>query len=86
MIKDLATQDLSPLEGIITLLEVLVDDFIGCTNNITHKHLTQTSRAMINGIYSIFPPPEVTAHSSSNLSLRKSWVKVKEHGPSIKKC
>ena len=41
------------------LVEVFVDDFIGTTNNISKEHLEHFSRAMIFGVHSIFPPPEV---------------------------
>lgn len=44
------------------LLEVFVDDFCAMTNNITKEHLTHFSRAMLHGIHSVFPPPEVTGH------------------------
>jgi hypothetical protein len=44
------------------ILEVFVDDFIGGTNDISLKHLTKVSRAMLHGVHSIFPPNEVTKH------------------------
>ena len=47
----------------VTLLEVFVDDFIGLTNNITDTHLTTVSRAMIHGVHSVFPPPDVSGHN-----------------------
>jgi hypothetical protein len=46
-----------------TLLEVFVDDFIGMTNQITPTNLTNLSRAMIHGVHSVFPPPDVSGHN-----------------------
>jgi hypothetical protein len=46
-----------------TLLEVFVDDFIGMTNQTTSSHLTNLSRAMIHGVHSVFPPPDVSGHN-----------------------
>ena len=44
----------------ITLFEVFVDDFVGYTNDGSSDHLRKVSRAMIHGIHSTFPPPELT--------------------------
>jgi hypothetical protein len=44
------------------MFEVFVDDFVGATNNLTASHLQHTSKAMIHGIHSVFPPPEITTH------------------------
>jgi hypothetical protein len=52
--------------GDITLFEVFVDDFVGLTNNGSMEHLQKISRAMIHGIHSIFPPPDVTKHSGED--------------------
>ena len=50
-------------EGLVTLLEVYVDDFISMSNDIWHSHLEKLSRAMLHGIHNISPPPEVTGHN-----------------------
>ena len=47
----------------ITLIEVFVDDFIGAVNNLTDAHLTKVSKAMIHGVHSIFPPPDISGHN-----------------------
>ena len=85
MLKDFMSKNLKPSDGQITLQEVFVDDFIGCTNTLTKDHLTQTSRAMINGIHSIFPPPEITTHPGGDpVSEKKldkgegTWAFTKE--------
>ena len=49
-------------EGLFTLLEVYVDDFISMRNNTSHAHILQVSHAMLHGIHAIFPPPKVTSH------------------------
>jgi hypothetical protein len=85
MLKDFTSENIPPSDGQITLLEVFVDDFIGCTNTLTTQHLTNTARAMINGIHSIFPPPEITKHPGgdpvSEKKLEKgegTWAFTKE--------
>ena len=50
-------------EVLVTLLEVYVNDFIAMSNNTSHTHLLQVSRAMLHGIHAIFPPTEVTGHN-----------------------
>ena len=67
------------------LIEVFVDDFIGCTDTATQEHLTHFSRAMLHGIHKIFPPPSVTGHSGGDPSSEKKlkkleglWDNVKE--------
>ena len=49
-----------------TLIEVFVDDFIGATNNTSTEHLTKVSRAMIHGVHSIFPPPDISGHNGQD--------------------
>lgn len=44
------------------VLEVFVDDFCAMTNNTNRDHLEHFSRAMLIGIHSVFPPPEVSGH------------------------
>ena len=53
-------------EGLFTLLEVYIDDFIAMINNTSHARLLQISRAMLHGVHSIFPPPDVTVHNGFN--------------------
>jgi hypothetical protein len=62
-----------------------VDDFIGTTNILSTEHLQKVSRAMLHGIHSIFPPPEVTGHSGedpvSEQKIKKGegvWAHEKE--------
>ncbi len=53
---------LLPPDQALNLVEVYVDDFIGCTNNLSTSHLTNMSRAILHGIHSIFPHPDVSGH------------------------
>ena len=62
MLTELVNDSIPPTIGNSQLLEVFVNDFICCTNNTSETNLTQTSRAMIHGIHSIFPPPEIRGH------------------------
>ena len=76
---------LQDLHGTIELIEVFVDDFIGCTDGITQATLLRITRAMLHGIHSIFPPPSVTGHSGGDPISEKKldnldglWQHVKE--------
>ena len=67
------------------LIEVFVDDFIRCTDNITHSHLVTFTRAMLHGMYSIFQPLSVTGHKVGDPISEKKlkqldglWQHVKE--------
>ena len=71
-------------EVLVTLLEVYFDDFIAMRNNTSHAHLLQVSRAMLNGIHAIFPPPEVTSYNGFDpVALSKlekvegTWEQIK---------
>ena len=50
----------------INLTEVFVDDFMGVTNNITTTNLRHFSRAMLYGVHSVFPPPDVSGHQGED--------------------
>ena len=67
------------------LLEVFVDDFCAMTNNLSKENLTKFSKAIIHGIHSVFPPPEVTSHPGEDpISQKKlnegegTWDTTKE--------
>ena len=69
----------------LDLIEVFVDDFIGCTDNLTRSHLVKFTRAMMHGIHSIYPPPSVTGHTGGDPISEKKlkqleglWEHVKE--------
>ena len=69
----------------ITLIEVYVDDYIACIDNISQEHILQVSRAMLYGIHSIFPPKDVTGHNGGDPILEKKleilngqWAHIKE--------
>ncbi len=68
-----------------TLIEVFVDDFIAATNKLETTHLRMVSRAMLHGIHTVFPPPEITGHTGGDsISIKKikqgegKWEHVKE--------
>ena len=67
------------------LIEVFVDDFCAMTNNLSKEHLRQFAKAIIHGIHSVFPPPEVTLHAGEDpISQKKlhegegTWDTTKE--------
>lgn len=69
----------------VTLLKVFVDDFCAITNNLHPQHLTSFSKAIIHGIHSIFPPPNITKHIGKDpISQKKlaagdgTWDTTKE--------
>ena len=59
----------------VNLTEVFVDDFIVVTNDTSRKHLTHFSRAMLNRIHSIFPPPTITGHQGEDPISQKKLHK-----------
>ena len=62
-----ALDRLTAAASFINLMEVFVDDFIGCTkNNASFEHLQHFSRAMLYGVHSIFPPLEVMGHQGQD--------------------
>ena len=73
------------LANTLDLIEVFVDDFIGCTDNLTRSHLVKFTRAMMHCIHSIYPPPSVTGHTGGDPISEKKlkqleglWEHVKE--------
>ena len=65
-------QELADINNTITMVEVFVDDFIGCTDNMSIQHLLKITRAMLHGIHSIFPPESITGHTGGDpISERK---------------
>ena len=50
------TFPIDDLTSTMSLLEVFVDDFIGCTDILSQKHILNITRAMLHGIHSVFPP------------------------------
>jgi hypothetical protein len=54
------------------LLEVYIDDFIQLAQTTNQEQLRHLSRAVLQGIHSIFPPPEVTGHDGEDpVSMKK---------------
>ena len=74
------------LANTMDLIEAFVDDFIGCTDNLTRSHLVKFTRAMMHGMHSIFQPPSVTGHKGGDPPISKKkleqleglWEHVKE--------
>ena len=65
----------APDNSSTTLVEVFVDDFIGMTNDISDEHLTKVSRAMIHGVHSVFPPPELSGHNGHDPVSESKLIK-----------
>ena len=59
-----------------TSIEVYVDDFITCTNNLAQDHLKHLARSMLHGIHCIFPPPSVTGHSGEDPIAMKKLLQL----------
>ena len=79
------TFPIDDLTSTMSLLEVFVDDFIGCTDILSQKHILNITRAMLHGIHSVFPPPSVTNHNGGDPISEKKldkleglWSHVKE--------
>ena len=77
-------QSTADLGQIINLIEVFVDNFIGCTDKTTKEHLQQFSQAMLHGIHEIFPPPSVTGHSGGDPISEKKLTKLEELWDNVK--
>ena len=65
--------------------EVYVDDFCCGTNNLDPTNLRHTSRAILHGIHTIFPPTKITNHKGGDpISEKKmdqgdgTWMFSKE--------
>ena len=57
---------------ITKLIEVYVDDFIAGTNDLSKENLIGISRAILHGVHSIFPPPEISGHNGEDpVSFKK---------------
>ena len=76
---------ISDIMSNVTLLEVFIDDFIAPTDDFTQDHLLQVSRAMLRGINTVFPTPEVTFHNGGKPISEKKlanldgiWDHIKE--------
>ena len=83
--KESAMSRLQAAAAFVNLVEVFVDDFVGATNNSDKSHLQHFSRAMLYGVHSIFPPPEVSGHHGQDpISQKKmdqgdgTWSTTKE--------
>eukprot|EP00957_Ditylum_brightwellii_P120476 9192378-Ditylum_brightwellii.AAC.1 len=68
--------------------KTMLDDFIAATNRLTKVHLQYTSRAMLHGIHSVFPPPDVTGHpggigSRKEAGKRRRTMGVHKGNPRI---
>jgi hypothetical protein len=59
-------QQINDIATTISLIEVFVDDFIGCTCNLSTTHILKITRAMLHGVHSIFPPPTITGHTGGD--------------------
>jgi hypothetical protein len=79
------TLPIDNLTSTMSLLEVFVDDFIGCTDILPQNHILNITRAMLHGIHSVFPPQSVTNHNGGDPISEKKldkleglWSHVKE--------
>ena len=82
---DKQQRTITDLQSTINLVEVFVDEFIGCTDDLSSAHLTKLSRAMLHGIHSVFPPPSITGHNGGDPISEKKldnleglWNQTKE--------
>ena len=66
------------LHSIFTLIEVFVDDFIACTDAMSRNSILKISRAMLHGIYSVFPPQDITGYTSGDPIFENSWDFTKQ--------
>jgi hypothetical protein len=62
MLHEFLENNIPPCSGNTTVFEVFVDDFVCATNRLSCDWLEKVSKAMVHGIHSVFPPPEITGH------------------------
>lgn len=59
-------KDDAPGTNLNQLLEVYMDDFIGLIQSKEPQAILHFSRAILHGIHSVFPPPNITNHSGAD--------------------
>lgn len=70
--KDAMDADASHSNKFCQLLETFVDDFINVAQTTDEKLLRHRSRALLNAIHQVFPPPAVTGHAGEEpISIKK---------------
>ena len=79
MFDESYTDTVTPQE-VARLIKVFVEDYIAVSNAATQQQLLHISRALLHGIHSIFPPPEVTGHDGEDPIAQKRWKKEKAFG------
>ena len=71
-LPDTSKMDGTQRAGFRYLLEVRVDNFIQMAQTSNRNTLCHLSRALLHGVHSVFPSPEVTGHSDQDpVSLKK---------------
>lgn len=73
MFDDSYEDTITPQE-VVNLIEVIVDDYIAVSNAAMQKQQLHISRAMLHGIHSIFPPPEITGHTGEDPIAQKKML------------
>lgn len=72
VLPDLAKVSARSAATFLQMLEVYVDDFIQLVQSKDPAVLRHCSRALLHGIHSVFPPPEVSGHNGEDpVSLKK---------------
>ena len=72
---DWSSTDELPANNLFRFLEVYIDDFIGVIQSREPDKLLQFSRALLHGIHSVFPPPDITGHGGHDpISEKKLHV------------
>ena len=81
-LKCMAKGDDAPF---LHLIEIYVDDFVAMTQTSSPDKLLHLSRAMLHGIHSVFPPPDVSGHNGQDPVSQKKlddgdgqWASRKE--------
>ena len=59
-----------------TLIEVYAVNYIACIDEITKNHISKVSQAMLHGIHTISPPPDVTGHNRGDPISEKKLDKL----------
>jgi hypothetical protein len=85
MMEQIPNKEITPPPITSNINEVYVDDFCCGTNNLTPSYLKHSSRAILHGIHSVFPPTSITNHTGGDpISEKKmnqgdgTWMFKKE--------
>jgi hypothetical protein len=72
VLPDITKMPPNQVAPFLQMIEVYVDDYIQLVQSRDPRALLHCSRAVLHGIHSVFPPPDITGHTGQDpISLKK---------------